>query len=111
MQTASPPEATLFVVSDNLATLPAPACDGLAPALDVDVRTLPALERPMQPVVREIGLLSRPPWVRPLGKLAMDVRTQGWKFPVPGAPPPPNLQIFRPDRPPPSPTTPAHART
>ena len=37
----------------------------------------------MQPTVREAPLLNSPPWVRSLGKLVMDVTTQGWKFPVP----------------------------
>jgi SNF2 family DNA or RNA helicase len=76
MDNASPPEAALFLTSDNLA------------ALAVETRALPAFDRPLQPSVREIGLLGRPPWVRPLGKLAMDITTHGWKFPVPGDGPP-----------------------
>jgi SNF2 family DNA or RNA helicase len=76
MDDPSPPEATHFLVSDDLA------------ALSVETRALLALDRPLQPSVREIGLLNRPPWVRPLGKLTMDVTTQGWKFPVPGDPSP-----------------------
>src|SRR2546428_3113980 len=54
-------------------------------ALDllVDVRTLPALERPLEPQVHETRLLTSPPWVRPLGRLALEVTTQGWKFPTP----------------------------
>src|SRR5262245_44834575 len=72
----SPPEATLFIVSDNLAPQ------------TVETRNLPALDRPLQPSVREIGLLGRPPWVRPLGKLTMEVSTQGWKFPTSGDAPP-----------------------
>ncbi len=77
MDDGSPPEATLFLTSDNLAALP------------VETRTLAALDRPLQPSVREVGLLGRPPWVRPLGKLAIDVTTHGWKFPTPGDAPPP----------------------
>jgi SNF2 family DNA or RNA helicase len=93
----SPPEAALFVISDHLAPL------------TVETRSLPALDRPLQPTVREIGLLGRPPWVRPLGKLTMGVSTQGWKFPTPGEPAP-ALQIFRPDRPQPLPR-PSRPRT
>src|SRR5438094_1777414 len=49
----------------------------------LDVRTLPALERPLEPQVREARLLTSPPWVRPLGRLALEVTTQGWRFPTP----------------------------
>jgi SNF2 family DNA or RNA helicase len=63
-------------VSDNLAASP------------VEARTLSALDRPLQPSVREIGLLGRPPWMQPLGKLTLEVATHGWKFPVPGEPQP-----------------------
>lgn len=76
MDDAFPPEATLFIVSDNLVVHP------------VETRTLPAADRSLQPSVREVGLLSRPPWVRPLGKLTIDVTTHGWKFPIPGEMPP-----------------------
>jgi SNF2 family DNA or RNA helicase len=75
MQEGPPPETAHVTVSDDLAALPSP-----------DVRNLPAFERPLQPCVREVGLLNRPPWVRPLGKLTMEVTTQGWKFPIPGEP-------------------------
>jgi SNF2 family DNA or RNA helicase len=33
--------------------------------------------------VREARLLADAPWVRPLGKLSLNVSTEGWKFPVP----------------------------
>ena len=64
----------------------------LVPAMDV--RSLPAFARPMQPTVREMSLLKATPWVRSLGKLSIEVTTQGWRFPSPGDPPlgPPNPQ-------------------
>jgi SNF2 family DNA or RNA helicase len=91
--------ATTALVSDDLAGVAAPICDAPALTLPVAVRTLPAFERPLQPTVREMGLLVRPPWVRALGKMAMEVATQGWRFPTPGDFTP-RLQIFDPDKPP-----------
>jgi SNF2 family DNA or RNA helicase len=60
----------------------------------VEVRPLPRFERPLQVGVREARLLTQAPWVRPIGRLTMDVSTQGWRFPPPGevlAPPGPRL--------------------
>jgi SNF2 family DNA or RNA helicase len=61
---------------------------------------------------REARLLTDPPWVRPLGKLALEVTTEGWRFPAPADQPPagPNVRLFRPEPPeqsPASPTVPA----
>src|SRR5271170_81396 len=53
------------------------------PKLPVKVRTLPGFERPLEVQVREAVLLNKPPWVRSLGKLEMEVRTFGYKFPTP----------------------------
>src|SRR5262249_30231463 len=50
----------------------------------VEVRSLPRFDRPLQASVREVRLLTQPPWIRPIGKLTMDVSTQGWRFPTPG---------------------------
>ena len=33
--------------------------------------------------VREARLLADAPWVRSLGKLSMEVTTEGWRFPAP----------------------------
>ncbi|MFO0881161.1 MAG: SNF2-related protein [Gemmataceae bacterium] len=49
----------------------------------VETRTHPRFERPLEVSVRQAPLLSSTPWVRSLGKVGMDVRTQGWKFPQP----------------------------
>src|SRR5437773_12438238 len=51
--------------------------------LPLEVRGLPAMERPLQVQVRESRLLTSPPWVRSLGKLTLEVTTQGWRFPTP----------------------------
>jgi SNF2 family DNA or RNA helicase len=60
----------------------------------VEVRELPRFDRPLPVSVREARLLTQAPWVRPVGRLTMDVSTQGWRFPPPGevlAPPKPRL--------------------
>lgn len=49
-------------------------------------RTLAGFEKALLPQVRELRLLNSPPWVRHLGKLALEVSTQGWKFPMPPEP-------------------------
>ncbi len=68
MQASSPPpEATLFLVSDDLAVMAPPRCDAMLTPPTVEVRSLAAFERPLQPSVRELGLLGRAPWVRPSG--------------------------------------------
>jgi SNF2 family DNA or RNA helicase len=41
------------------------------------------LEQTVRIGVREARLLTEPPWVRSLGRLSMDVSTQGWRFPTP----------------------------
>jgi SNF2 family DNA or RNA helicase len=46
-------------------------------------RTPPAFNRPLAVAARESRLLSAPPWVRSVGKLGMEVGTEGWRFPVP----------------------------
>src|ERR1700719_331393 len=48
-----------------------------------EVRAHPLFERPLQTSVREARLLDDAPWVRSLGKLQLDVTTQGWRFPAP----------------------------
>src|SRR5262245_13061481 len=49
--------------------------------LSVEAGGVPAFERPLAASVREALLLDKAPWTRSLGKLALDVTTQGWKFP------------------------------
>lgn len=52
----------------------------------IGIRSIPAFERPLQSTVREVPLVNQPPWVRTLGKLTVDVTTQGWRFPSPNEP-------------------------
>src|SRR5262249_4484144 len=61
-------------------------------------RPVPRLDGPLAVGVRAARLRTQAPWVRPVGRLPMDVSTQGWRFPPPGevlAPPKPRLA--RPD--------------
>src|SRR5262249_57595265 len=43
----------------------------------------PPRDGPGAPPAPRRAVLPPPPWVRPLGKLACEVTTQGWRFPVP----------------------------
>jgi SNF2 family DNA or RNA helicase len=58
--------------------------------------------------VREARLLTNLPWVRSLGKLPMEVATEGWRFPAPPAEPavPRPPRLFQPE-PEPLPARPA----
>jgi SNF2 family DNA or RNA helicase len=42
-----------------------------------------ALDEPLSLQVREARLLTGEPWIRSLGKLSMEVSTEGWRFPAP----------------------------
>src|SRR5438876_620358 len=55
-------------------------------ASTVAVKTLPAFERPLQSMVRDVPLVNATPWIRTLGKLTLEVSTQGWRFPSPDDP-------------------------
>ncbi len=71
-------------------------------AVDLDVaveaRSLSGLERPLQVRVRDHKLLPDSPWVRSLGKMSLEVSTQGWRFPTPCEPlPAMKPRLFRPD--------------
>lgn len=68
--------------------LPTPQVDGPGLEFPLSILTMPRFQKPLQVEVRDIPLLGRPPWVRGLGKLTMEVTTQGWRFPLPGDPPP-----------------------
>jgi SNF2 family DNA or RNA helicase len=52
-------------------------------SLPLEVRTLPRFERPLEVGVRQATLLTSAPWVRSLGKIGLEVTTQGWRFPTP----------------------------
>jgi SNF2 family DNA or RNA helicase len=62
--------------------------------LDIEVLSIPLLaaaevrshrgfERPLEVSVKQAALLNNAPWVRSPGRPAMDVTTQGWRFPLP----------------------------
>src|SRR5262245_24641618 len=55
----------------------------LPPAREIEILSLPAFERLLLPQVREFRLLTGSPWARSLGKITLEVSTQGWKFPTP----------------------------
>lgn len=50
---------------------------------EVGVESLPRLDRPMTVCIREAKLLHDAPWTRNLGRLSLEVSTEGWKFPSP----------------------------
>ncbi len=52
-------------------------------SLAVEVHTLPRFDRSLEVSVRQATLLNHSPWVRSLGKIGMEVTTQGWRFPTP----------------------------
>ncbi len=71
-----------------------------------DARPHPRFERPLHVAVREARLLKDAPWIRSLGKLALEVGTTGWRFPAPpaefkpGTPPAPPSREPEPETPP-----------
>src|SRR5438876_8273707 len=65
--------------------LPAPNVEGLDLTLSLEIRAPVRLERAMQVGVRQARLLTELPWVRALGRLGMNVSTEGWRFPTPPA--------------------------
>ena len=71
--------ADLAVDSVDLLSVPRNEAIGLN--FPLEVRTHPRFERPLQASVRSAPLLTIPPWVRSLGKLPMEVSTQGWRLP------------------------------
>jgi hypothetical protein len=39
--------------------------------------------RYLNTAAREVKLMMNPPWIRSLGKLSLEISTQGWRFPTP----------------------------
>src|SRR5215831_1500865 len=67
--------------------------------LAVDAGVHPRFDRPLQTGVREARLLGTPPWVRSLGRLTLDVKTEGWRFPTPpGEAESTRPRVFKPDQ-------------
>lgn len=63
----------------------------LETGLPIEIRSLPKFDKGFRLSVREARLLQDPPWVRSLGKLNLEISTDGWRFPAvqDAAPPPP----------------------
>jgi SNF2 family DNA or RNA helicase len=86
-------------------TDPLPGIQLIDLTLPFEVVPHPRFERPLQVGGRESRLLNDRPWVRSLGKLTLEVTTEGWRFPIP----PGEVQgqakprLFNPDEPPPPP--------
>ena len=68
---------------DSVDLLSVPRNEAIVLNFPLEVRAHPRFERPLQASVRSAPLLTSPPWVRSLGKLPMEVSTQGWRFPTP----------------------------
>ena len=51
--------------------------------LPIDVKPHPRFTKPFEVTIRQGTLITTAPWVRALGKITLDVRVQGWKFPAP----------------------------
>src|SRR5882672_849371 len=88
--------------------LAAPEVAAVDLGLGVEVHTLPKFQRPLQVSVRDAKLLLDAPWVRSLGKMGLEVTTQGWRFPQPCEPPTGmKLRLYQPEELPSAPLTPA----
>src|SRR5207237_6634176 len=69
--------------------------------ISIETATLPRFEQLLQASVWEAKLLLNPPWVRSLGKVALEVSTQGWRFPPPCEPLTPSKpRLYEADPPP-----------
>src|SRR5947209_1072852 len=90
VETAPAPEA--FTIE----LLSAPLDEAPAVTFPVEARAHPRFERPLQASVREARLLDGSPWVRGLGKIALDVTTEGWRFPMPPETLPPRPEVEKP---------------
>jgi SNF2 family DNA or RNA helicase len=65
-----------------------PVVTGVPLLTGVDVRSLPRFERPLAVTARELRLLADAPWARSLGRLDLEIATEGWRFPTPSIEPP-----------------------
>src|SRR5437879_4714172 len=78
---AFPPDRSNMTIPAN--SLAPPTVASIDLALPLETETLAAFDRPLPVTVRAVPLLAKAPWVRTLGKLTMEVTTQGWRFPTP----------------------------
>jgi len=73
-------------VSDSLAVSEAdvrPDVIDIPVGPPVEAVGLPRFDRPLAVSLREAKLLNDPPWARLLGRLTLEVSTQGWRLPTP----------------------------
>jgi SNF2 family DNA or RNA helicase len=74
------------VQPDKPPFFPCPEIESIDVGLACGAQSPPGIERPLQVGVREARLLSGRPWIRALGKLTLDVSTEGWRFAAPPEP-------------------------
>jgi SNF2 family DNA or RNA helicase len=76
--------------------LAAPDVKNIDLTLPLEIRSHARLGHSLQVGVRQARLLTEPPWIRSLGRLSIDVTTEGWRFPTPPTEP---LFAHRPPQP------------
>ncbi len=59
-----------------------PEVIALDTSLPLEIRSLAKFDKGFKLSVREARLLQDPPWIRSLGKLNLEVTTDGWRFPA-----------------------------
>ena len=62
--------------------LSAPAAASVGLLTPPALRDLPAFARALEARSRQARLLDESPWIKSLGKLTLEVATEGWRFPV-----------------------------
>lgn len=67
-------------------TLSAPRIVDIPLELHTEVQSEPRLASLTEVRARQVRLLDETPWVRSFGKLTLEVRTEGWRFPAPAEP-------------------------
>src|SRR4051794_1948943 len=87
-----------LAISPPADTTPTVEIETVDLALPVEARPHPRFEEPLHVTVRQATLLTRAPWTRSLGKLAIEVGTHGWRFPSPSDFPPPKPRLSQADR-------------
>ncbi len=82
----APPEAAPLPIAPPESTEPLqpPEIEPVVLTWPVEATPHPRFERPLAVNVRQAPLLTSTPWTRTLGKVGLEVSTQGWRFPTPG---------------------------
>ncbi len=82
-ESSSRPEQTPESGPPQSETFALPEVEPVNVGLPVEGLSLSRFDRPLEVSSRQATLLASAPWVRSLGKLGLDVLTQGWRFPTP----------------------------